>query len=125
MNVLTLAFDNVLMTHRNTKHNGKIRMNREDWDERMKEPRDEVKPLASDVANDIMNDVLTEYDITIWKTLTDAEMADGFRDIIAIIAAFKFDHDLPVLENRSTLLFEIQDYCERFLTEVAKQEGYN
>lgn len=82
-------------------------------------------PTALDVANDIMNNVLTEYDITTWKSSTDAEMADGFRDIIAIIAAFKLDRNLSVLENRSFLLFEIQDYCERFLTEAAKSEGFN
>lgn len=95
-----------------------------DLDDRMKDDHDEAKPLASDVANDIMNNVLTEYDITTWKTLTDAEMAEAFRDIIGIIAAFKFDHELAVLENRSTLLFEIQDYLDTVLTEWARKEGY-
>lgn len=99
-------------------------MNNEEWQDRMKDDRDEVKMSAADVSNDIMNNVLTEYDITTWKMLDVEELADGFRDIIAIIAAFKFDHDLPVLENRSTLLFEIQDYCERFLTNAAIDEGY-
>lgn len=102
-----------------------IKMYNEDLDERMKDDQDEVKPSSSDVANDIMNNVLTEYDITTWKMLDIEELADGFRDIIGIIAAFKYDQKMPILENRSTLLFEIQDYCERFLKNAAIDEGYN
>lgn len=97
-------------------------MYNEDMQDRMKNDHDEVKPSADEVAEDILVNKHSEYDISAWKSVSDAEQAEVLRELIGIYAHFEYDHDLPMLENRSELLSEIKSHLELTLKVWAERE---
>lgn len=99
-------------------------MNREQWDDRMKTEHETEHPSASDIAEDWLNNVNTEYEL---KSFTDEEQAECYRELIALIASFEFDHELEggILANHSRFYMSIKDKLEAQIKGAAEQEGFN
>ena len=98
-------------------------MDREDFEHRMKEEHYSVdNPTASEVAEDWLNNVNTEYEL---RSFTDEQQAECYRELIAEIASFEFDHDLTIFENHSRFYMSIKDKLEAQLVEAAKDAGFN
>jgi hypothetical protein len=81
-------------------------------------------PTASDVVDNILNNQVSDYDYTTWKSFTDAEQAEAFREIVGIWASriiSGYDTDLA----REVARIDITEYIEKVLLRHAVLEGYS
>ena len=87
--------------------------------------RKTYNPFAADVADDIMQNIRTEHDYMDWASLSEGEIVEAFNQLVGIVATYKFNKDLSVLENRSELLSDIKTSMHGFLKAWAINEGFS
>jgi hypothetical protein len=81
-------------------------------------------PFAQEVATDILNNVKTDYDFSAWQTLSDAEQAQAFRELIGEMASYKYDPQFSSAANQSIRLLNIDAFLETVIKGWAVREGY-
>lgn len=84
----------------------------------------QARPYASEVADDILSNVNTEFDLCDWSASDDAEQAELLRELITIIASYKYERALSSLENSAERLSRVEAVLQTAIEGWAVKEGY-